>query len=147
MAIKSALSIHPRLAFATKAGVQNSPNVLLVFPSHHGSNMLWHNIRILLILFVTLLVCTFYGHMKISDSIMARTSPICMHASIQQYQNHRNYSVTQKPGQSWIMLKQPYYRLTNEQQVMTTRVVLLAYYRGGSSFLGEIFAQNPEVFY
>ena len=45
------------------------------------------------------------------------------------------------------MFKQPDYRLTNEQQVMTTRVVLLAYYRGGSSFLGEIFAQNPEVFY
>jgi hypothetical protein len=28
-----------------------------------------------------------------------------------------------------------------------TRVILLTYHRGGSSFLGEIFAQNPEVFY
>ena len=26
-------------------------------------------------------------------------------------------------------------------------VVLLAYYRGGSSFLGELMNQNPDVFY
>ena len=28
-----------------------------------------------------------------------------------------------------------------------TRVVLVTYYRGGSTFLGEIFNQNPDVFY
>ena len=27
------------------------------------------------------------------------------------------------------------------------RVVLLGYYRGGSSFLGELMNQNPHIFY
>ena len=28
-----------------------------------------------------------------------------------------------------------------------TKVVLIAYHRGGSSFLGELFNQNPDAFY
>ena len=28
-----------------------------------------------------------------------------------------------------------------------TKVVLVAYYRGGSSFFGELFNQNSEAFY
>ncbi len=28
-----------------------------------------------------------------------------------------------------------------------TKVLLLTYYRGGSTFLGEIFRRNPEAFY
>ena len=39
------------------------------------------------------------------------------------------------------------YTGTNNTNSNPKKVVLLAYYRGGSSMLGELMNQNPEVFY
>ena len=38
-------------------------------------------------------------------------------------------------------------RSTSAERASMTKVLLMTYYRGGSSFFGQLFAQNKEAFY
>ena len=83
----------------------------------------------------------------VPPGIIGRTDDYS-NASAQGQACHKNVSTQaleiDSPGAGYDVVIS---RSTSAERASMTKVLLMTYYRGGSSFFGQLFAQNKEAFY